>query len=426
MEANSAATIAGPQPAAPASVSMYAAVGAELINFELDVASADITRRGSVRLPARVQYAWRHSSRPVLYVSSADRTPGLQGDQFFLNAFAIGADGELAVVGDTVPVPSRPIHMSTDRPTTHLLTAYSQAPGLTVHEIAADGSIGQPVPVPAGFDYGIYPHQIRTTPDSRHAVLVDRGDPDLPGKAYRAGAVKVLSYADGHVSNLATINWEGQDGIDQFNPRHLDFHPTLPLVFLALEQQNKLGVLHCDEQGLGPSPLFVKNMLAEPDNVRPRQLGGTVHVHPDGRTVYVANRNDSYEGFDGNRNYHPWTTPDPVPIFPGGENNIAVFHIDESTGEPTLVQNADSQGLFPRCFALDPSGSVLITANMRPSRVREGDGLRTIPAGFGIFRIAGDGTLELVRTRPIDIEQETVWWMGIVERPRAKDVRDRQ
>ncbi|HEX3960442.1 MAG TPA: hypothetical protein VHZ03_28025 [Trebonia sp.] len=63
-------------------------------------------------------------------------------------------------------------------------------------------------------------------------------------------------------------------------------------------------------------------ILARPHLVRPRQDGGTVHVHPSGKYVYVANRNDGYVG--GHRG-PSWITPDPVPVFPGGETNIAVF-----------------------------------------------------------------------------------------------------
>lgn len=32
------------------------------------------------------------------------------------------------------------------------------------------------------------------------------------------------------------------------------------------------------------------------------------------------------------------------PVFVGGENNIAVFAINQDTGEPTLIQNIDTRG----------------------------------------------------------------------------------
>ncbi len=398
-------------------VSVYAAVGAELIHFALDVPRAELTRRNSIVLPSRVQYAWPHASLPVLYICCADRTPGLDGDRFFVCAARIDENGDLSHLGEPAIVKSRPIHMTTDTPSRYVLTAYTHDPGLTIHEINADGSVGTEIPIPDDFDFGDYPHQIRVAPGNDRAILVTRGFPLLPGKEYHHGALKFLTYEDGRVTNLASINLEGSHGYERFNPRHLDFHPTLPLVFVATEHQNKLSVFRLEDETLDPEPLYTKEMLADPLDVKPRQLGGTVHVHPNGRFVYVANRNDSYEGLaTGVRGYDPWITPDPVPVFGGGENSIAVFELDLETGEPKLIQNEDSRGLFPRCFALDPSGRVLIAGNLRPSVVRDGNGTHEVPAGLTVFTVADDGTLSFVARHDLDLGGETLWWMGVVGR----------
>ena len=50
-------------------------------------------------------------------------------------------------------------------------------------------------------------------------------------------------------------------------------------------------------------------------------------------------------------------------VFAGGENSIAVFSINQSTGEPTLIQNIDGRGTTLRTFALDPSGRMLVAAS---------------------------------------------------------------
>ena len=59
--------------------------------------------------------------------------------------------------------------------------------------------------------------------------------------------------------------------------------------------------------------LFTKDSLAGPENVRPGQVAGTVHVHPNGKFVYQANRASDVTNFEGNS------------VFAGGENNIAVM-----------------------------------------------------------------------------------------------------
>ncbi|HXJ77581.1 MAG TPA: hypothetical protein VMS64_02770, partial [Candidatus Methylomirabilis sp.] len=49
-------------------VALYANVGADLTQYDVDVAGAALTRRGTVTLPAGVQYAWPHISRRYLHV----------------------------------------------------------------------------------------------------------------------------------------------------------------------------------------------------------------------------------------------------------------------------------------------------------------------------------------------------------------------
>ena len=73
---------------------------------------------------------------------------------------------------------------------------------------------------------------------------------------------------------------------------------------------------------LSTAPVFRRETLAEPGNIRGRQAAGTVHLHPNGRFVYAANRASSTVEVDGK------------PVFAGGENTLAVYEIDMTTGEP--------------------------------------------------------------------------------------------
>lgn len=66
-------------PASDHRVVLYAAVGPELTHYEVDVAGASLTRRGTVALPANVHYCWPHASRPLLYAASSDSDSGIGG-----------------------------------------------------------------------------------------------------------------------------------------------------------------------------------------------------------------------------------------------------------------------------------------------------------------------------------------------------------
>ncbi|HEV2626797.1 MAG TPA: beta-propeller fold lactonase family protein, partial [Xanthobacteraceae bacterium] len=146
----------------------YASVGPRLKLFDVDPDGAELRERGAIAAPANIQYAWAHPSRRFLYVVSSNGGPGIAGDQHFANAFLIDpATGSLSPHGEPAALPSRPIHTSVDRSGGYLLTAYNNPSGLTVHRLAADGSIGAPVQQPSDLDTGIYAHQILATPSNR-------------------------------------------------------------------------------------------------------------------------------------------------------------------------------------------------------------------------------------------------------------------
>jgi 6-phosphogluconolactonase (cycloisomerase 2 family) len=289
--------------------------------------------------------------------------------------------------------------MSLDRTGAYALTAYNNPSGATVHRINADGTVGEEVKQNASLDGGIYGHQIRVMPDNKAAVLVTRGNAAVGGKPEDPGALKVYAFKDGQLTNRASIAPNGGYG---FGPRHLDFHPTLPLAYLSLETQNKLYVYRLKDDTLEPEAIFKKDTLAEPGNIRGRQAASTVHVHPNGRFVYVGNRASDTVDFEGKK------------VLPGGENSIAVFSIDPATGEPTLIQNADVHGIHPRTFSLDPSGRMLVSAHILPMLVREGAGVKSVPANLTTFRVGADGKLTFANAYEVDTGGLMQFWSGMV------------
>jgi 6-phosphogluconolactonase len=379
----------------------YASTGPELSLFEIDVAGAALEKRGAVTLPANVQYAWPHPSQRYLYVVSSDGGPGLAGATHLATAFRIDPlSGGLQLHGEPQSLPSRPIHTSVDRSGGYLLTAYNNPSNVTVHRINGDGTLGEAVSQPGQLDAGIYAHQIRTTPGNQTAILVTRGNNSAGGKPEDPGALKVFAFKRGVLTNLASI--APGNGLG-FGPRHLDFHPAQPWVYVSIERQNKLYVYKLQSDGaLGRDPLFVKDTLAEPANVKLGQGAGAVHVHPHGRFVYLTNRNQEEVEFQGKK------------VFIGGENNVAVFAIDAQTGEPSLIQTAQGHGIHLRTFGIDPSGRLLVAASIRPLAQRDGNTITTLTAGIMVYRIATDGTLAFVRKYDVNTARGQQFWSGMV------------
>jgi 6-phosphogluconolactonase len=390
--------------AQPASskLALYANVGADLAHYDVDVAGAELIKRATVTLPAAVQYAWAHASRRYLYVATSSSAPGsaAAGTEHHVTAFSIDpASGALTPHGASVRLPTRPIHMCTDIPSENILVAFNNPSAVRVYRINKDFTPGEEVKQPGPIDAGIYAHQVRVTPDNRLAILVTRGNEGTATRAEDPGALKVFDYKNGVLTNEVSI---APNGGKEFGPRHLDFHPTKPWMYVSIETQNKMYMFRMEEGRIDPDIAYRAETLAEPNNIRARQAAGTVHVHPDGRFVYGANRAQATVEFQGRQ------------VFKGGENSIVVYSINQSTGEPTPIQHSETQKIHPRTFHIDPSGRLLVAQHNRPVNVRDGDAIKTLPAGLSVFRIGDDGKLTFVRKYDIDVGDKTMFWMGMV------------
>jgi 6-phosphogluconolactonase len=375
----------------------YASVGPVLTLYDLDIEGAALTKRSAITLPANIQYLWPHPSRRYFYVASSSGGPGIAGDKHFASALLVDpATGELKLHGAPALLPSRPIHTTVDAKGEYLLTAFNIPSNITVHRINADGTIGAQVEQTEKLDSGIFAHQVRMTPSNRAAILVTRGNQPDGGKPEDPGAIKTFSFNNGVLKNLASI--APGNGLG-FGPRHLDFHPSEPWVFVSIERQNKLYVCKLDDAtGLARDPSFIKETLTDPHG-RAEQGCGAIHVHPNGKFVYLTNRTFPASPSGGRK------------MSADGENTVAVYAIDGKTGEPSLIQSIDGHGVQLRTFSIDPSGRLLVAASILPVAQPNGT---TVTAGLTVFRMSPDGKLTFVRKYDVDVGNLQQFWSGMV------------
>lgn len=371
---------------------LYAAVGNQLIQYDLDPNAATLTKRGPVTLPANVQEAWPSPSHKDLYVAwsngGASNAPvnGVvpKGDHHGISAFHIDpGSGGLEIIGKPALLPSRPIFITTDTNGSHVIAAHNDPSALTVYRILPDGTLGAQVPQSASLDFGIYGHQVRADPSGKTIILITRGNGPTATKAEDPGALKIFSYKDGVLANLRSIAPNGGFG---YQVRHLDFHPSGKWAFVTLERQNQLQVYKRMPDGtLGSAPLFIKSTLPPSAPAGPGQTVASIHFHPNGRFVYVANRSaDTAAG-----------------------NSMSVFSVNQETGEPTLIQTIETHGFEPRTFTIDSGGRILAVAN----QLSKG----AIPASLALFRIHDDGKLEFERKYDIETSPgKTLFWARTV------------
>lgn len=384
---------------------LYQSIGAVLTHFDVDVEAATLTPRSAVTLPSNVQYVWPHPSRKFLYVSTSDAPSGntpVPGVMHRICALRAAPDGSLALHGEPQSLPSRPIHHCVNPAGTHVLSAFNNPSNVTVHPINADCTLGPQVEQKARVDVGIYAHQVVVAPSNRIVIFPARGNDAREGKPEDPGAIKVFHFDNGQLSNAQNIVG-GRNGFD-YRPRHVDFHPTRPWMYVNIESQNELHMHRLNAAGdqVEAAPAFTVSTLAAIRDPKLRQTTSAIHVHPSGRFVYSGNRADSTVERNGKQ------------VFAGGENSIAVFSIDQTTGEPRRIQSVDPLTHHVRTFGIDPGGRLLVAGSIRDMWTQYGNEVRLAPAGMSVFRIGGDGKLELARKYDVELNGKLQWWVGMM------------
>jgi 6-phosphogluconolactonase len=117
-------------------------------------------------------------------------------------------------------------------------------------------------------------------------------------------------------------------------PRHLAFHPSGHQVYVLNEMSSTLTVCSYDAQR--GELKEIQTVTTLPESFKGASTCAEVAVHPSGKFVYASNR---------------------------GNDSIAVFAMEPTTGRVKLVQHQSTRGKTPRHFALDPTSKWLLAEN---------------------------------------------------------------
>jgi 6-phosphogluconolactonase len=172
-------------------------------------------------------------------------------------------------------------------------------------------------------------HCIVPHPSNRFALAADLGIDRV--------LVYQLDLDRGSLRHVATSDAVMPPGT---GPRHLAFHTTLPVVYVTGELNSTVSALRCDPETGALSAMQTLPTLSAAFSGE--NYPADIHVAPDGRALYVSNR---------------------------GQNSIAVFSIDPTTGMLRFQQTMPSGGDWPRNFAIDPTRRWLLVANQRSGSV---------------------------------------------------------
>jgi 6-phosphogluconolactonase len=122
--------------------------------------------------------------------------------------------------------------------------------------------------------------------------------------------------------------------------RHGAFHQRLPYFFVINERESSLSSFHFDAS-TGDLRMIQTVATVVDSYSGPRNAPADIRIHPNGKFVYGGNR---------------------------GDESIAVFRLDEETGQLALVEIVKTQGAA-REFNFDPAGNFLFAANPQANAV---------------------------------------------------------
>jgi len=304
--------------------------------IRMDRRSGQLRRVGSVSAGANPSFLALHPNGRTLYaVNELEQYSGRPTGA--VSAFAIAGDtGALTRLNEQPSGGGAPCFVSVDRSGRALLVANYGGGSVALLPIEANGALAAAHVVQhtgkgpnAERQEAPHAHCILPDPSNRFALAADLGADrvfvyqlDLEGRSLR------------HIEEGDAVMRAGA------GPRHLAFHPTLPLVFVANELDSTVATLRLDAERGALSLLDARSTL--PAGWTGTNYPADIHVAANGRTLHVSNR---------------------------GHNSIAVFSVAESTGALALDQVVSTDGDWPRNFSLDPSGRWLLVANQRSDSV---------------------------------------------------------
>ena len=300
--------------------------------YHLDPRSGALTYSATVAGPGTLNPSFVTLSPDKRCLVAVNEITGGKGPHGTVSAFAVDpASGHLRYLNQQSTHGLAPCYASVDPEGRYCLVANYETGSLCVLPILPDGCLGEASDT-VQFSgsgpnrerqEGPHAHMVSPSPDGRFILAVDLGTDRL--MAFR------LDSERGALSPAAPPWTQLPPGA---GPRHLAFHPQQPLAYVINELQSTVTVCRYEVQQGTLRALQTISTL--PNDFTGQNLGAEIVAAPSGRFVYASNR---------------------------GHDSLAIYAVDQQTGQLALVGHESSQGVGPRAFTIDPSGALLLAAN---------------------------------------------------------------
>ncbi len=351
--------------AAPAPAAAQTAPGSSMFAYVGSFTTAERKARGDGIHVYRVDPAtgaWTHVQHvgdlvnPSYLALSRDQRVlySVHGDSDFATAFELDPkSGEAKLLGRAATGGKNGVRQALDPSGKYLVVANYSSGSVAVLPIGPDGALkdqhqlvqlpGEPGPHKVE-QKSSHPHDIVFDPSGRFVLVPDKG----------LDRVFVFRF-DGATGKLTPTEQGSVQSRPGAGPRHLAFHPKLPIVWVLNELNSTMTTYRFDPESGSLKPLQVITTL--PTDFTGNSTAAEIAVSADGRYVYGSNR---------------------------GHDSVAIYSTS-ADGLLSPVGWQSTQGGGPRFIGLDPSGHFLNAAN------ETGDNVVTFKVDAGSGKLTPTG-----------------------------------
>lgn len=298
--------------------------------FQLDTATGKLDSVLSYTGIVNPSFIMLSSNGRVLYACTESKTPGAGS----VSAFSFDPVRKTLHFMNSQPSGGEnPVYVNVDANGKWLVNANYTEGSLSVYPLNQDGSIAPAVQNIHYTERSIHPerqdrshvHSAIFSSDYKYVYFPDLGADLIRGYAFDSAAEKPLDTA------AMTIH----RAVPGSGPRHLAFHPGGKYAYCTEEMAGYISVYkYNNKNGQLDS---IQRISAHRGQQTSDYESSDIHVSPDGRFLYAANR--------------------------GKENNIAIYRISEE-GQLHFIAYQSTYGQHPRNFTIDATGRFLIVANV--------------------------------------------------------------
>lgn len=247
----------------------------------------------------------------------------------FIHSFQLKDNDSLVEVDKVSTEAFAPCHIEIDKTNKFAFVSNYVGGVVVMYRIQQDGSLEKHQQLNMPNSDESHTHSTSISADNKHIYICDLGldkiwiyDFDAEEKTIQKNKQEAVSLPKGA------------------GPRHFEFSKDQKFAYSANELNSSISVFKVEENG----GLTLQNTISSiPEDFTENNSGADLHISPSGNYLYASNR---------------------------GHNSIAVFKIDNQTGELTNNGYASTNGKTPRNFAISADGKFLYAANQDSSDIQ--------------------------------------------------------